>query len=285
VFPYRIHFLVCRSRPTAQASVPPAYAAAAASPAAAKAASAIASVRAVLRPARLATASTNIDAACRAPAAADITGAVPAWPLGKRPRSRLPRRVRRTRGRAVRSTAPGCPARERPNTPMTGVSADTAAGAGPAATGQAACGQAFWPRSAGQKHPHDRIVPAACAARVRADRRRGARRLDRPRRGHLVAVRATVGQLSRLRRTPWRPRHLCRHASGSLACPGGGYYEGGSLIWRSRWAGSSRTECREALALPADPHRIVILRRIEAVDGPARVNVLQTSGPGSGAAG
>ena len=54
----------------------------------------------------------------------------------------------------------------------------------------------------------------------------------------------------------------------------GGYYENGSLIWRSRWAGSSRTECREALALPADPHRAVILRRIEAVDGPARVNVV-----------
>ena len=54
----------------------------------------------------------------------------------------------------------------------------------------------------------------------------------------------------------------------------GGYYESGSLIWRSRWVGSSRTECREALAMPADPHRAVILRRIEAVDGPARVNVL-----------
>ena len=54
----------------------------------------------------------------------------------------------------------------------------------------------------------------------------------------------------------------------------GGYYETGSLIWRSRWAGSSRTECREALAMPADPHRAVILRRIEAVDGPARVTVV-----------
>ena len=53
----------------------------------------------------------------------------------------------------------------------------------------------------------------------------------------------------------------------------GGYYESGTLIWRSRWVGSSRTECREALAMPADPHRVVILRRIEAVDGPARVNV------------
>jgi hypothetical protein len=50
----------------------------------------------------------------------------------------------------------------------------------------------------------------------------------------------------------------------------GGKYESGSLIWRSRWVGSSRTECREALAMPADPHRVVVLRRVEAVDGPAR---------------
>jgi alpha,alpha-trehalase len=55
----------------------------------------------------------------------------------------------------------------------------------------------------------------------------------------------------------------------------GGYYETGSLIWRSRWGGgSAHTECREALAMPADPHKVVILRRIEAVDGPARVDVL-----------
>ena len=54
----------------------------------------------------------------------------------------------------------------------------------------------------------------------------------------------------------------------------GGKYESGSLIWRSRWVGSSRTECREALAMPADPHRVVVLRRVEAVDGPARVNVV-----------
>ena len=53
----------------------------------------------------------------------------------------------------------------------------------------------------------------------------------------------------------------------------GGYYETGTLIWRSRWVGTSRTECREALAMPADPHRAVILRRIMAVDGPARVTV------------
>ena len=53
----------------------------------------------------------------------------------------------------------------------------------------------------------------------------------------------------------------------------GGYYETGTLIWRSRWVGRSRTECREALAMPADPHKVVILRRIEALDGPVRVDV------------
>lgn len=53
----------------------------------------------------------------------------------------------------------------------------------------------------------------------------------------------------------------------------GGYYDTGSLIWHSRWVGGSATECREALAMPADPHRMVMLRRIEAVDGPARVRV------------
>jgi len=54
----------------------------------------------------------------------------------------------------------------------------------------------------------------------------------------------------------------------------GGYYEPGSLIWRSRWVGDSRIECREALAMPADPRRTVLLRRVEAVDGPAKVTVV-----------
>lgn len=53
----------------------------------------------------------------------------------------------------------------------------------------------------------------------------------------------------------------------------GGYYEDGSLIWRSRWTGDGVVECREALAMPADPHRVVLLRRIEAVDGPTKVTV------------
>jgi len=53
----------------------------------------------------------------------------------------------------------------------------------------------------------------------------------------------------------------------------GGYYENGSLIWRSRWVGDTRIECREALAMPADPHRALLLRRVEAIDGAARVTV------------
>jgi GH15 family glucan-1,4-alpha-glucosidase len=53
----------------------------------------------------------------------------------------------------------------------------------------------------------------------------------------------------------------------------GGYYEPGSLIWRNRWVGSGVAECREALAMPADPHRAVLLRRIEAVAGPARIKM------------
>lgn len=54
----------------------------------------------------------------------------------------------------------------------------------------------------------------------------------------------------------------------------GGYYEAGSLIWCSRWVGAGVLECREALALPADPHRVVVLRRIMAVEGPARVRLM-----------
>jgi hypothetical protein len=55
----------------------------------------------------------------------------------------------------------------------------------------------------------------------------------------------------------------------------GGYYESDSLIWRSRWVTRSGiTECREALAFPADRDRAVLLRRIEAVHGDARVKVM-----------
>ena len=54
----------------------------------------------------------------------------------------------------------------------------------------------------------------------------------------------------------------------------GGYYEEGSLIWRSRWITTGGiAECREALAYPGDARTAVLLRRIEAVDGPARFRI------------
>ncbi|MEO8687880.1 MAG: glycoside hydrolase family 15 protein [Solirubrobacteraceae bacterium] len=57
-------------------------------------------------------------------------------------------------------------------------------------------------------------------------------------------------------------------------CVWGGFYEPGTLIWRSRWiTGDATIECREALALPAWPDRAVILRRVIARHGNARVRV------------
>lgn len=55
----------------------------------------------------------------------------------------------------------------------------------------------------------------------------------------------------------------------------GGSYEPGSLIWRSRWVTEAGiVECREALAFPGDPERAVILRRVQAVAGEARLEVV-----------
>ncbi len=54
----------------------------------------------------------------------------------------------------------------------------------------------------------------------------------------------------------------------------GGYYEEGTLIWRSRWVTETGIiECREALAFPGDPARAVVLRRVLAVEGDAHVSV------------
>jgi GH15 family glucan-1,4-alpha-glucosidase len=54
----------------------------------------------------------------------------------------------------------------------------------------------------------------------------------------------------------------------------GGYYEGSSLIWRSRWVTDDGiVECREALAFPGEPGRAVLLRRIIAAEGVAHVRV------------
>ena len=58
----------------------------------------------------------------------------------------------------------------------------------------------------------------------------------------------------------------------------GGSYEPGSLIWRSRWVTADATiECREALALPSSPDRAVVLRRVIARQGTARVDVVAES--------
>ncbi len=52
----------------------------------------------------------------------------------------------------------------------------------------------------------------------------------------------------------------------------GGYYEPDSLIWRSHWVTTgAEIECREALALPSRPDRAVLLRRIVACNGVAKV--------------
>ncbi|HEY8300561.1 MAG TPA: glycoside hydrolase family 15 protein [Jatrophihabitans sp.] len=52
----------------------------------------------------------------------------------------------------------------------------------------------------------------------------------------------------------------------------GGSYDGASMIWRSRWVTTDGiVECREALAFPADPHRVVLLRRVHALDRPTTV--------------
>jgi alpha,alpha-trehalase len=56
----------------------------------------------------------------------------------------------------------------------------------------------------------------------------------------------------------------------------GGYYEPGSLIWRSRWVtvDNAIIECREALALPTRGDRAVVLRRVIARQATARVQVV-----------
>ncbi|HEV8064083.1 MAG TPA: glycoside hydrolase family 15 protein [Acidimicrobiales bacterium] len=55
----------------------------------------------------------------------------------------------------------------------------------------------------------------------------------------------------------------------------GGCYEERSLIWRSSWVTAlGRVESREALLYPGEEHRAVLLRRIEALGGPADVTVI-----------
>jgi GH15 family glucan-1,4-alpha-glucosidase len=63
----------------------------------------------------------------------------------------------------------------------------------------------------------------------------------------------------------------------------GGHYEPGTLVWRSRWVcGGAVIECREALARPSSAGHLVLLRRIEALQGDARVRVSLDPRPGFG---
>ncbi|MGI5149344.1 glycoside hydrolase family 15 protein [Plantactinospora sp. CA-294935] len=72
-----------------------------------------------------------------------------------------------------------------------------------------------------------------------------------------------IGAAGRYTVAPSDPRHVW-----------GGYYEPGSLIWNSRWiTAAGAIESREALALPGDRHRMVLLRRIRAMDHEAEVSI------------
>ncbi|TQJ85697.1 GH15 family glucan-1,4-alpha-glucosidase [Streptomyces sp. SLBN-31] len=64
----------------------------------------------------------------------------------------------------------------------------------------------------------------------------------------------------------------------------GGAYAEGSLIWVNRWVSpDSVIECRDALALPASPDRLVLLRRMRVVRGEARLRLSLDARPGFGA--
>jgi GH15 family glucan-1,4-alpha-glucosidase len=67
----------------------------------------------------------------------------------------------------------------------------------------------------------------------------------------------------------------------------GGYYEPGSLIWRSRWVtdDGAVVECREALALPARVDRALVLRRIVVLEGRVQIAVSFSARAGYGATG
>ncbi|MEV7691674.1 glycoside hydrolase family 15 protein [Streptomyces bungoensis] len=63
----------------------------------------------------------------------------------------------------------------------------------------------------------------------------------------------------------------------------GGYYEDGTLIRVSRWVTTdSVVECRDALAMPASPDRLVLLRRMRVERGEARLRISLDPRPGFG---
>lgn len=82
----------------------------------------------------------------------------------------------------------------------------------------------------------------------------------------------------------WDSEAVCATLIGGSGCYGitpvgrfasGGYYEEGTLIRRSRWVtGTGVVECREALAMPGDADRVVLLRRLVALEGEGLVDVV-----------
>ncbi|MFG2794094.1 glycoside hydrolase family 15 protein [Streptomyces sp. NPDC048419] len=64
----------------------------------------------------------------------------------------------------------------------------------------------------------------------------------------------------------------------------GGAYEEGTLIWVSRWVTADCViECRDALAMPTSPDRLVLLRRMRVRKGEARLRMRLDPRPGFGA--
>ncbi|NUR02195.1 MAG: glycoside hydrolase family 15 protein [Streptomyces sp.] len=63
----------------------------------------------------------------------------------------------------------------------------------------------------------------------------------------------------------------------------GGYYEDGTLIRVSRWVTADAViECRDALAMPTSPGRLVLLRRMRVEEGEARLRLTLDARPGFG---
>ncbi len=118
-------------------------------------------------------------------------------------------------------------------------------------------------------------LPAARAARVCAAGRRGAGCPGGTARGCGLAVRTGLGQRRGLRLPDRRPR---RRTPSPRTGPGS---SGAATTRTARSSGAAGgspatgfTECREALGYPGDPDTAVLLRRVLAVDGPARVKVV-----------
>jgi hypothetical protein len=101
--------------------------------------------------------------------------------------------------------------------------------------------------------------------------------------GYRGAVCGPMGEIGWLCAPTWDSAAICSGlvggAGGYSVTPterfvSGGYYEPGTLIWRNRWVTTgSVVECRDALAYPGEPERLVLMRRVSALDSTAKVRV------------